>query len=104
MNVDRFMSRLGITQVQDVPQEALQTLCEKAEAFVRAGVTLTLDDCLEMNEATLTAFIRARELVDEERRLLNVAAFHAPASEAALDHAADEAIDNFVRGMERRAS
>lgn len=104
MKVDRFMSKLEITQLADVSEEALRTICEKAEAFVRAGVTLTFDDCLEMNEVTLTAFMRARELVEEENRLLLVEAFKAPAAEAQLDVAADEAIVEFVRKMERRAS
>lgn len=104
MKVDRFMSRLEITQIGEVSEEALRAICEKAESFVRAGVTLTIEDCLEMNEVTLTAFMRARELVEEERRALLVAAFQAPAAEAQLDAAADEALVGFVRKMERRAS
>lgn len=101
MNVDVFMSKLGIAQLQgEVSDEALRTIWEKAEAFVRAGVVLTFDDCLSMNEATLTAFIRARELVDEEKRLLLVNAFREPAVESALDQAADQALDRLVLSME----
>jgi hypothetical protein len=105
VNVDVFMSKLGIAQLGEVSPEALRTLCEKAEAFIRAGVVLTFDDCMGMNEATLTAFIRARELVEEESRALFVAAFQAPAIEAALDQQADQALDGLVRSMDtRRAS
>ncbi len=104
MNVDNVMSRLGLASIADVSDEALKTLCEKAEAFVRAGVVVTLDDCLGMNEATLAAFIKAKELVDDENRSLLVAAFRAQQGEESVDQAADEAITQFVRNMERRAA
>lgn len=104
MNVDHVMSRLGLAQVGDVSDEALKTLCEKAEAFVRAGVTVTLDDCLGMNEATLAAFIKAKELVDDENRSLLVAAFRAQQGAEAEDQAADDAITSLVHSMERRAA
>lgn len=104
MNVDKVMSRLGLAQIQDVSDEALKTLCEKAEAFTRAGVTLTLDDCLGMNEATLAAFIKAKEIVDDEDRSLLVAAFRAQNVEETGDLAADEAVSQFVLKMERRVA
>lgn len=104
MKVDRFMSRLGIAAIETVPDEALRTLCETAEAFVRAGVRLTFDDALDMNEATLTAFIKANELVKDEDRSLLVAELRGRITEDVLDKAADEALEGLVETMSRRAA
>lgn len=75
MKVDKFLASLGIVDAE-IPPEGRVLLVEKAKEFFRAGMALSWNDLLQMEDDMLAVFTEARSAVDDEKaaRLLEALA------------------------------
>lgn len=66
--IDQNMAALGIGEVSgELTEDALEVLCGDAEAFLRAGGTITRDEWRSFNAVSRAAYVEAGNSIWRER-------------------------------------
>ena len=104
MKVGPFMLALGIAEIKEVPQEAVDAICEAVQDAVYAGVTPTVGEWTSMSEVEQAAFLEANDKMWRERCSLTgeasqslVAAAYIRNKEEGDDLMAQEVVNFMVR-------
>lgn len=105
MRIDPFMAMMGLGKVDgDVPAEVIASVCDEAEAYLRAGGVIEPSWWAQLNEVSRAALVKANELIWRERCAMIGQASQGPIEAAMIldeeegkDALARKAVDFMVR-------
>lgn len=97
MKLDWFSADLGMAEVEEFTDEALELLSRRADSFLRGGGVLSWSEWRMASDATRAAFSDAGDAIRAEHAILTATAIRSPdMAQSYLD--GDDPSDSIVHG------